>query len=62
MILRRNRGLAASPPVPYRLKVAETVLLDLPAAAEGRDDLRVRAAGEIVGALHLFVNIPANGH
>jgi hypothetical protein len=26
MILRRNRGLAASPPVPYRLKVAESLL------------------------------------
>jgi hypothetical protein len=26
MILRRNRGLAASPPVGYRLKVTESLL------------------------------------
>jgi hypothetical protein len=62
MILRRTGGLAASPPVPYRLKVAETVLLDrLAAAAESRDDLRVRTAGEVADGLH-FVIIPTNGH
>jgi hypothetical protein len=30
MILRRNRGLAASPPVPYRLNVTEGLLFDVP--------------------------------
>ena len=61
MILRRIGGLAASPPMPYRLKLAETVLLDrLAADAEGRADLRVRTAGEVAGGLHFVIN-PTNG-